>query len=206
MISILTVNYHSSPDLAGLADSIRRHADGLPVELVVTNNSPDDAVRLPSDDALRVTLLSSTNRGYAAGVNLAYRHCHGEIIMTANPDVRLTAGTFTQASRYLQANPHVGIVLPLLRYPSGEIQLSVRRFYTWSVAIWARSPLRWLGCQPAFFRQYLCEDLDRSGPLPVDWGLGGAMFLRREDCGSDGVFDERFFMYFEDVDLCYRMW
>jgi N-acetylglucosaminyl-diphospho-decaprenol L-rhamnosyltransferase len=206
MISILTVNYRSSNDVAELAASILRHADGFPIELIVTNNSYEDAVRVSPDGFRGVTVLPSTNRGYAAGVNLAYRHSHGEIIMVTNPDVRLTAGVMSGAVGYLQADSRAGVVLPLLRYPTGEIQMSVRRFYTWPVAIWARLPLRLMGFQPGFFRRYLYEDLDRSAPVPVDWGLGGAMFLRRCDCDREGIFDERFFMYFEDVDLCYRMW
>lgn len=206
MISVLTVNYRSAADVAGLAESIRRHADGFPVELIVTNNSPDNALQALSDDVLPVTVLPSVNHGYAAGVNLAFQHSRGEIIMVANPDLRISAGTFAGAISHLQSNPQTGIVLPLLRYPSGEVQLSVRCFYTWPVALYARSPLRWLGFQPAFFRRYLCENTDRTNPTPVDWGLGAAMFLRRADGDAGGLFDERFFIYFEDVDLCYRMW
>ncbi|MBN2562822.1 MAG: glycosyltransferase family 2 protein [Phycisphaerae bacterium] len=207
MISVLTVNYWSSEDLAMLAESIHQHVARQQIELVVTNNSPDDPVhQLHGGSSLPITVVESENLGFAAGVNLAYRHSRGEIIMIANPDVRVTVGTFDRAADYLAANPQVGIVLPLLRYPTGAIQPSVRRFYTWRTALYARSPLRMLGYHPAFFRRYLCEDIDRSRPAHVDWGLGAAMFLRREDCDEDEIFDERFFMYFEDVDLCHRMW
>jgi len=208
MISVLTVNHRSCEDLTELAESIRRHPPraGHDVELVVTNNSTGDLPRLPNDPAVRITVLDSPNQGFAAGVNRAFRQSQGEIVMIANPDVRMTAGTFDGAVDYLNAHPEVGIVLPLLRYPSGEVQYSVRRFYTWWIVLYARSPLRMLNYRPAFFRHYHYEDLDRTAPVPVDWGLGAAMFLRREDCGEDGICDERFFLYFEDVDLCYRMW
>lgn len=206
MISVLTVNYRSAADLALLAESIREHAGGLGVELIVANHSADEPLAPPTSGSLPVTVLPSRNRGFAAGVNVAFRHSRGEIIMIANPDLRITAGTLQRAAEFLDAHPTVGIVLPLLRHPSGEVQDSVRRFYTWPTVLYARSPLRWLGVRPAFFRRYLYEDLDRSAPTSVDWGLGGAMFLRRADCDADGVFDERFFLYFEDVDLCLRMW
>ncbi len=206
MISILTVNYHSAEDLAQLAGSLRQYPSREPMELVVTNNSPRESVRLSGDERLRVEVIDSPNRGFAAGVNQAFRRSRGEFLMIANPDLRVTAGALDMAIEYLKESPKVGLVLPLLRDANGDIQHSVRRFYTWRTALYARSPLRWLGIRPAFFRRYLCEDLPRSGPTPVDWGLGGAMFLRRRDCEPDRVLDERFFLYFEDVDLCYRAW
>lgn len=206
MISVLTVNYRSADQVAGLAESLRRHAGGLPVELVITNNSPADSLHHLGGPPPAVIHREASNVGYAAGINLAFQASHGETLMIANPDVRVTEGALPRAVAYLASHSEAGIVLPLLRYPSGEVQPSVRRFYTWPVAVYARCPLRALGYRPAFFRRYLCEDIQHSRPTPVDWGLGGAMFLRRSDCDDGGIFDERFFMYFEDVDLCYRTW
>lgn len=206
MISVLSVNYRSGSDLAGLAESIAAHLGRDPVELVVTNNSPEERLTLPSSSALPIRILSSANIGYAAGINLAFRHSRGDIILIANPDLRIRPQCFDLAAAFLRENAGVGLVLPLLRDPSGRVQPSARRFYTWPTVLYARSPLRWLKWKPAFFRRYLGEGLDRGGPTPVDWGLGGAMFLRRRDCGDHAIFDERFFLYFEDVDLCYRMW
>ncbi len=206
MISVLTVNYHSSPDLALLAESIRGHQPAEPVELVVTNNSPADSIRLASDERLSVSVEPARNRGFAAGINAALRRSQGDILMVANPDVRVQAGTLNAAADFLRRTPDVGLVLPLLRHPEGAIQSSIRRFYTWPVVLYARTPLRWAGFRPGFFRRYLCEDMDRAVAQPVDWGLGAAMFLRRCDVAPEGVFDERFFIYFEDVDLCLRTW
>lgn len=206
MISVLTVNYHSSADLSCLAKSITEYPAGHDVELIVTNNSVKDSIRLPNNPALPVTVLPSANIGFAAGINLAYRHARGDVLFIANPDVRVMDGALDGAVRYLKGHPDVGILLPRLQSPDGDIQLSVRRFYTWPVVLYARSPLRLLGRHPVFFRRYLYDGRISTEPADVDWGLGGAMFLRRSDCAADGIFDERFFLYFEDVDLCYRTW
>jgi N-acetylglucosaminyl-diphospho-decaprenol L-rhamnosyltransferase len=206
MISVLTVNFRSSDQVSGLVESLRRFASGEAIELIVANNSAADVVPPSSDPLCPVTVLDSPNIGFAGGINLAYHASRGSILMVANPDVRVTAGAISKAVEFLAANPQVGLVLPRLWYPNGELQLSVRRFYTWPVVVYARLPLREVCPHPAFFRRYLYDDLDRTTVSPVDWGLGAAMFMRREDCGDDGIFDERFFMYFEDVDLCYRMW
>lgn len=207
MISILTVNYFTSDELHGLAQSLVEYPPSCEWELVVTNNSPADAVRLPATVQARATVTALNNRGYAAGINHAFQRSRGEYVFIVNPDVRVTAGAVDAAIAYLQASEDVGIVLPRLRYANGAVQPSARRFYTWPVVLFARSPLRWMGWRPGFFRRYLCEEIDGTGPTEVDWGLGGAMFLRRRDCDDPpGVFDERFFLYFEDVDLCLRTW
>jgi len=206
MISILTVNHNSADDLAALVDSLLTHAPHQEMELIITNNSREEQLDFDFDPVLPVTIIPSPNVGFARGINLALREAHGDILFIANPDVRITAGTFDRVDVFLQDHPDVGLVLPMLRDPDGGLQRSVRRFYTWPVILYARSPLRLIGPPPAFFRRYLYEDLDRSAPADVDWGLGGAMFLRKSDVDTGGVFDERFFLYFEDVDLCYRMW
>ncbi|GMU33291.1 MAG: hypothetical protein AMXMBFR20_11630 [Planctomycetia bacterium] len=209
MISVLTVNYHSAEDLAQLVESLRAHRSAEPIELIVTNNSPSQHLSFPGND-LAVTVLDADNPGFAAGINRAFRASKGEFIMLANPDLQVTAHALDSAVALLKSHPDVGIVLPRLFYADGRVQPSVRRFYTWLVVLYARSPFRALGWRPEFFRRYLCEELTslpaNSEPVDVDWGLGGAMFLRRADCESGGIFDERFFLYFEDVDLCLRTW
>jgi len=208
VISVLTVNYQSGEDLRGLIESLRSHATGTDVEVIVTNNSPSEALDFAREErSFPVSIVDSPNVGFGAGINRAFRESRGEIIFIANPDVRINDETFPQARAYLEEHSDVGILLPLLRYPEGDVQLSIRRFYTWPVVMYARSPLRGIGPPPEFFRRYLYEGASRTQPRDVDWGLGAAMFLRRMDVVEAGeIFDERFFLYFEDVDLCYRMW
>jgi GT2 family glycosyltransferase len=79
-------------------------------------------------------------------------------------------------------------------------------FYSWPVIMYARTITRAIGYRPRFFRKYLCEHIGHDGAIDVDWGLGAAMFLRRSEMETNRIFDERFFLYFEDVDLCFRTW
>ncbi len=214
MISVLTVNYRSAADLAGLAESLARHPPdgpppaptGGPFELVVVNHAPAERIVLPPAAEVFTHILDRPNTGFAAGINAAFGASTGRTLLVANPDLRVTAGALAAAVRFLDEQPDVAALLPLLRAPDGAVQPSVRRFYTWPVALYARTPLRWLGLRPPFFRRYLYDDLDRSRPVDVDWGLGGAMFLRRADFPDGMIFDPRFFLYFEDVDLCLRLW
>ena len=206
MISVLTVNYYSSEDIVALAESLLEGAPGHDIELIVVNNSAEDRIDRVDNAGIHMIVQDSANIGFAAGINLAKRRAGGDVFFVTNPDVRVTPGSLDAAVAYLRDHPDVGIVLPLLRNPDGGLQLSVRRFYSWPSVFYARSPLRALGYEPRFFRRYLCRDLDRSTPVDVDWGLGGAMFLRAADFDGADIFDERFFLYFEDVDLCHRTW
>lgn len=206
MISVLTVNYRAADDVAQLADSLRRNRGTEAVELVICNNSPDESLNISSTADLPTTILDEDNIGFGAGINRAFAASNGDRIFVCNPDVRVTEGTLAAGRSVLDDDTSIGILLPLLRYPDGTIQPSVRRFYTWPVVFYARSPVRGLSVTPQFFRDYLYEGIDRSAPREVDWGLGAAMFLRRKDIDTAGPFDERFFLYFEDVDLCVRTW
>jgi len=206
MISILTVNYRCSADVAALAASIAEHRGAESVELVVVNHSRAQPIELPPDAQSWSRVVDQQNLGFAAGINAAARASCGETLLVANPDLRLTSGALARAREYLAANRNVGVLLPRLRYPDGRIQPSVRRFYTWNAAWFARSPFRAIGLRPRFWREYLYDDLNPAGPVDVDWGLGGAMFLRRAEFASGEIFDSRYFLYFEDVDLCFRTW
>lgn len=205
MISVLTVHYRAADDLAGLADSLVAAGGDEPVELIVVDHSPEQPAR-PAAGWPPTRVIAQKNLGFAAGVNRAAAAAHGDLLFVANPDVRVMPGALGAARRFLDERADVGVMLPLLRDPGGAVQFSVRRFYTWPVALWARSPMRMLGWEPAFFRAYLGADLPRTEPIDVDWGLGGAMFLRAADFPRGEIFDSRFFLYFEDVDLCLRQW
>ncbi|MFQ5412276.1 MAG: glycosyltransferase family 2 protein, partial [Phycisphaerae bacterium] len=86
MISVLTVNYFAADDLARLIDSLRRHAAGHDIELIITNNSRDERLAFDRDPELPVTVIPSPNIGFACGINLACRRARGDLLFIANPD------------------------------------------------------------------------------------------------------------------------
>jgi len=85
-------------------------------------------------------------------------------------------------------------------------QSHVRKFYTWQSAFYARWPFR-KSPGPQFWQDYQMANRNPDEVTTVDWGLGGTLAVRKELLQNDGkLFDERFFLYFEDVDLCYSAW
>jgi GT2 family glycosyltransferase len=105
---------------------------------------------------------------------------------------------------HLDAHPDVGLVAPRLINPDGTLQLSCRAHYTMATYALRRTPLRLLFPDHPVVRRHLMADWDHAEVREVDWVLGAAMMLRREALG-DAVMDERYFIYFEDVDLCLRL-
>jgi GT2 family glycosyltransferase len=106
---------------------------------------------------------------------------------------------------FMERTPDAGIVGPRLLFHDGTVQLSCRRFYTFRVLLLRRTPLGKLFPKARAVREHLMQDFDHATTRRVDWLIGAAMLVRREAVDSVGMMDERFFLYFEDVDWCYRM-
>jgi hypothetical protein len=105
----------------------------------------------------------------------------------------------------LEGHPEAGLLLPQLINPDGSLQFSCRKFYDFFTLLFRRTPLGAFFPNHRVIRNHLMMDWNHGEVREVDWGLGACMSLRREALGSPEIFDERFFLYFEDVDLCFRM-
>lgn len=106
----------------------------------------------------------------------------------------------------MESHPCIGMCAPQLLNGDGTVQYSVNRFPDVAVQLIRRSPL---SRRPKFAKKidnFLMKDMDRSIDQPVDWAQGSAQFVRAEAYDEVGGFDERFWMYFEDTDLCRRFW
>jgi len=207
-LSIVVVNYRSGEPLRRLFDSSRRHPVAAEHEFIVVDNSPGDGVaEWLAETAPDVRVLESPeNVGYARAVNAGIQAAHGRHILVLNPDIVLSDGGIDAALDYLEAHPECGIVGAKLLEADGAVQRSARRFYTLTTIVLRRTPLGALMPRHSALRDHLMLDDDLSEPRPVDWVMGAWMLVRREALNAVGGMDERFFLYFEDVDWCYRMW
>jgi N-acetylglucosaminyl-diphospho-decaprenol L-rhamnosyltransferase len=207
-IGVIIVTYRSQVPLSRLLDDLSRVEPDLHV-LVVDNASPEGPPAVPDHIDL---LVRKANTGYASACNEGARHLPRELKFIAflNPDVGLTGSSLTEMSRQLAACPVVGIATgPIvngegLRVPSAWGRTSITRSL-WSATGWrfprSRRMLAPLirGQAGLSARSMEVETLNVSGHV-----LGGAMVVRR-DCFDDiGGFDESFFLYWEDADLCAR--
>lgn len=175
-----------------LADMGRRCADR--VALVLTENLPEPTALAVS--ALTCPVLRIANdriKGFGANHNAAFKHCRTPWFCVVNPDIRLPADPFPALVAALEAM-HAAVAGPLVRNPEGGAEDSARRFPT------ATSLLK------KSFQEKRQPDypVDR-GALAVDWVAGMFMLFRASAFGAVGGFDESYFLYYEDVDLCHRL-
>jgi N-acetylglucosaminyl-diphospho-decaprenol L-rhamnosyltransferase len=146
------------------------------------------------------------NLGYARGVNEGIRAAREEDLLILNPDVRALPGSIDALARAAREHPRAGLLAPKLLNPDGTLQLSARRFYNWRTLLLRRAPIPALNRTSRTVREHLMADWDHADTRPVDWVLGAALYVRRSAVRDVGLMDERYFLYFEDVDWCRRMW
>jgi GT2 family glycosyltransferase/lipopolysaccharide/colanic/teichoic acid biosynthesis glycosyltransferase len=206
-VSIVIVTYNSSRVIGACLDSLAADcAAGLAEVIVVDNASADDSVAVVRRDYPWAALIAGReNLGYSKGVNLGIQHARGRFLLILNPDTVVRRGTLRRLIDFAEKTPDAGVIGPRLVFHDGTVQLSCRRFYTFRVLLLRRTPLGRIFPRARALREHLMLDFDHDATREVDWVLGAAMFVRREAVDNVGMMDERFFLYFEDVDWCYRM-
>lgn len=205
--SIIIVTCNSKSKIGDLLDSLDKAGANLVQEtIVVDNNSSDGTVEIIRRYP-RIKVISNTrNLGYAKAVNIGLKEAKNEYCLVLNPDIVVIPGAIEIMLGYLAAHPQVGLVGCKLLNEDGTLQYSVRRFLDLRTYLYRFTPLRGLMAGSAIERYYLMQDWDHNDNRLVDWVLGGCMMIRRSALLEVGYLDEGFFLYFEDVDICYRMW
>ena len=176
-------------------------ADAIPA--ILCENVPDGSAELARSRGDRA-IVNERPRSFAQNQNALILRSRAEYVLVLNPDVRVEAGCVRRLLEHAEATPQAGVVGPRMLEPGGQLQRSRRRFPTVGGTLVRRTPLRLLvrdveGAQRA---HYLDEV--PPGPVECDWMLGACLLLRRRMLDEIGLFDERFPMYGEDIELQYR--
>jgi GT2 family glycosyltransferase len=207
-LSIIIVNYDTGPLTAACIESILRQELPFSFEIIVIDNASHDesASHLTSDFPEITVLANDKNVGLAAGVNRGLAAAKGDYYLILNPDIIVLPKALETLVSFLQKHKDVGMVGGQLISPNGEIQDSCYRFYTPLTVIYRRT---WLG-KTRRGRQdvarLLMKDFDHRSVRDVDWLMGACLLVRGAAVREVGGMDERFFLYFEDVDWCRRFW
>lgn len=208
VFSVVIVNYFSGLLTKACIQSIRRSQLQDPYEIfVVDNASKDDSGEVLTADLTGIeTHFSPTNLGFAKAVNLALRETTGEFVLLLNPDIIVLKDAIEQLLQFMRAHPRVGIATGQLVNPNGTVQESVFRFYTPATILYRRTFLGRLPWARRHLQNIFLRDADLQREQSVDWVLGACMCVRRKAIEEVGPMDERFFLYFEDMDWCRRFW
>jgi N-acetylglucosaminyl-diphospho-decaprenol L-rhamnosyltransferase len=205
-LSVLVVT-HNGREMAlttlrsALAATGAAAVEWLVVDAGSTDGTPD-AIEAELEE---VRVLRRDNRGFAASNNVALREARGRYVLLLNPDVEIRSGTLSELVAAMDARPDLGLASVVQRGTDGTLQPSIRRF---------PSPLRSLG--EALFSAHwpLLDTLQQQDTRTAryeregeaEWVVGAFMIARREAVDAVGPLDERFFLYSEEADWCYRFW
>lgn len=207
--AIVIVGFNSGEALARCLASIAQHAP-LATTIVVDNASTDDSASLPAFQNARVELYrNSRNVGFGSGINQGLTHTRADFVLILNPDCALTAGAVERLQDELERHPECAIVGPQIQNDDGSVQGSARGDPSLMTGLFGRSTL----LTRLFPRSALAQRNvrttadpdDASQSYEVDWVSGACMLARRSALAYSGGFDERYFLYWEDADLCRRL-
>lgn len=199
MISVIIVNHDGEAHLGRCLESLNGSAAEV---LLVDNASRDGSLALVREQFPEVKVLPlEKNLGFAAANNLAAAEASGDMLLLLNADAWLETGALDLLVAELSSDPAVGLVAPQLRYPDG------RRQFSWSPARGFVGEVLQKVRNPFEARAWAHGSLARwvarlVGPT---WYTAACILVRAEAFRAVGGFDESFFMYFEDVDLCVRL-
>jgi GT2 family glycosyltransferase len=201
-LTIVIVGYNSKDDLARVLASLTSPPPAVSHEIVVVDNASTDSTAAfvrGSWPGVRL-IVSDRNLGFAKANNLGVRATNSDLVLFLNPDTVVPPGVVDRLVSALDARPDVAIVGPRIVDGRGKAELSFGALIT----PWAE-----------FKQKILVRGNDRGLPVitalvdrmtrrtrAVDWVSGACLLIRRSDLEAAGGFDERFFMYIEDVDLC----
>lgn len=203
-VSVVIVTYKESPNVLRACFEALRASQGVTTEAIVVDNGRDESTRhllleiLPSANYIP----NAENRGFAAAVNQGMRLATGRYVLLLNPDTVVPSNALARMVRHLDRDNDVGVASAVIRYPNGELQESIRRFPRLidQILIMLKAPhvfrrLPWVD-------HYLMRDADLLVTQDVDSIMGAFMFIRRSVVERIGYFDERYFIWFEEVDYC----
>ena len=208
-VDIIIVNHNSTDYLLSCLSSVYDSLQGLPAKVFVQDNASEDDVDRVNGAFSKVLLSkNSCNMGFSKAANNALKQSVAPYIVLLNPDTHVPHGFFECVLRYMEEHPDVGIIGPKILNRDGSVQGSARSFPTLLTAFFGRNSLL-TGWFPnsRFVRQSITTTgSDGITPMAVDWVSGACMVVRKKAIDDVGLMDERFFMYWEDVDWCKRMW
>ena len=206
-VSFVTVAYKTPHLIRLLLKGVEAAKFAFPFEYILVDNGGDGTAAMVRERFPWVTVIEpGENLGFAKGNNLGIHQASGEYVMLTNPDLTIFPGEMEKLVAFAEANPVAGLVGPRLEHPNGERQVTCTRFPHIAIPAFRRTFLGKMPFGKRIVASHLMEDVDHTQSHDADVLYGAAILARRHVLAEIGHFDERFFMYYEDVDLCRRAW
>lgn len=208
-ISIITVTMNHIHLLTQMLDSLyNQYPPHVSFELIIVDNcSTDQTKDFIQKYYPQVNYIENTKiAGFAENNNKGVTYANGEYILILNPDIIIQQNSIDLLYLYLSKNEQIGIIAPQLLNTDFSIQYSMRKFISPSI-LFARIFTRGNDqSENSKVKEYLMSERSFSEPTQVDWCLGAALLFRKSFYQQLKGFDENFFLYVEDMDICHRCW
>lgn len=208
MISIIIVHYHALHVLLETIHSIYKSKPKTKIEIIVVDNDEKERIKKTLRNKFPKVLYikANGNVGFGAGNNIGTKQAKGKLLFFLNPDTKIFSGTIDNLSKYMQTHSKVGIVAPLLiDRDSKPFQLQGSDSLTPQSALFGLSFLNKLFPNNPISKKYFLKDWDKKKVRKVAVVPGSAFLIRKDVFKKVRGFDEQFFMYFEESDLCRRV-
>lgn len=175
--------------------------------IVVDNGSSDNIIEITETFKDVRFILSKNNLGYFGGANIGAKNAFGRYLFILNSDILASDYCFDELIEYLESNNNIGLIAPKLIYPDERgVQNSCFRFHNILTPILRRTFLENTPFGRLENKKMLMEDFDHNDIIECDWILGAAFIIEKEFLQKLGYFDERYFLYYEDMDICKAIW
>lgn len=204
-LSILIVTWNSRATIRDCLNSIQNTCQKLDYEVLVWDNvSTDDTVKIIQAESPKVKLFrSQKNLGFAEGNNRLIEKTNSDYILFLNPDTVIIDNSVIKMLEYLKSTSSVAALGPKLLYSDSTFQLSYAKFPNLGSEFFTKIYQRGAYRRRSLVLKFL--DKNSAKTKEVDWVSGACLLTRKKVLQEAGKFDENFFLYFEDTDLCHRM-
>lgn len=212
-LSIIIVNYKKFILTGECIDSVLENVGNLKYEIIVVDNNSGNesckyfADRFNGNDNIKI-IKNDFNSGFGAANNLGVQCSSSKYILLLNPDVIVLEESIKKMYEILLSDNLIGIVASQLLNEDMSLQYSCRRFLSFKEFLASRTPIKKMFSKQLVKKlndKYIMTDYNHSEKKYVDWVMGSCMLFRKEDFLDIRGFSKEYFMYFEDVDLCYKM-
>jgi len=209
-VAIIMVSYNNILDLPSVRQAME--ASSLQIQFVLVDNASSqiDSIKLAHENFDHpIVIQREKNYGFGSSCNRGVREVNADVYFFLNPDTSLSDPlTIDKLYTFLKKErPAAGIVAPRLRYLNGNHQETCRRFPVWHMPLFQRSHFfHKTKFGKKYIDHFLMRDYDCTKPRMVDWVQGSTLMIDAHLFHEIGGFDKRYFMYFEDTDLCQESW
>lgn len=207
---IAIINYKTPDLLKQCIDSILKNNPTLERKILVIDNfSEDSSLAIMRKTFPRIKVLASQyNSGFGRAINWGINNAPSDAryLLFLNPDIIIRENALSKMIEFMDNHPDIALIGPKLLNPDLTVQSSCRRFMTPKLIFYRRTFLGRFGFARKALRNFLMEDIDHSKIQDVNWIFGACMLVRAAAIRDVGQMDERYFLYFEDMDWCRRFW